>query len=321
MTDANEKTIASDKTALWDAIIVGGGAAGLSTALLLGRARRRVLILDTGEPRNRFAAHMHGVLGFDGAAPGEYLARGRAELGRYDVTVRPAAVTRVIDGDDGTLTVITATGERLRARRLVVASGITDVLPDIPGLSARWGRDVLHCPYCHGWEVRGARFGVLATSPQAVHQAQLVRQWSDDVTLFCTEPLPEDVRAGFAARGVAVETRSVAAILTSADALSGVRLSDGTVVAVDVLFTAGRPQPHDGFLADLHLGREDGPFGSLLSVTPGGRTSHPLIWAVGNVVAPMATVPMVTGAGATVAGEINRDLVAEEFAAAVAARC
>lgn len=300
----------------WDAVIVGGGAAGLSTALLLGRARRRVLVLDGGAPRNRFAAHMNGVLGSDGMPPSEFLARGRDELARYDVEVRSGSVTEV--RDDAELTVITEDGALLTTRRLVVATGISDDLPALPGLAERWGRDVLHCPYCHGWEVRGRRFGVLATSAQAVHQAQLVRQWSDDVTLFCAESLPEDVLAGFAARAVTVDPRPVAEVLTTDDALSGVRMEDGTRVSLDVLFTAGSPRPHDEFLVGLDLQRTDGPFGRLLDVAAGGRTSHPKIWAVGNVVAPMATVPMVIGAGATAAADINRDLVAEEFAEAVA---
>src|SRR5689334_4196645 len=147
----------------WDVIVVGGGAAGLSAALTLGRARRRVLVIDAGAPRNRFAAHAHGFLGHDGIDPAELLDRGRDEARAYGATIRLGAVERVEDADHG-LAVTLAGGESLSTRALVVASGLTDVLPDIPGLAELWGKGVLHCPYCHGWEVREQRLGVLATS-------------------------------------------------------------------------------------------------------------------------------------------------------------
>ncbi len=166
-----------------EVIVIGGGPAGLSAALMLGRARRRVLVIDAGSPRNRSAAHMHGVLGFENEPPAALTARGRAEAGRYGVRFVGGRVERVERTEKGARAVL-ADGTEYETRALILAAGITDELPEIPGLAARWGTTALHCPYCHGWEVAGARLGVLATSPGSLHQAQLLRQWSDRVTLL-----------------------------------------------------------------------------------------------------------------------------------------
>ena len=313
-----------DPTETWDAVVVGGGAAGLAAALMLGRARRRVLVVDAGEPRNRYAAHMHGVLGHDGIDPADLVARGRAEVAAYDVEVRAGRVDLVEragpEAGDGLLVRLGAGGV-VRTRALVAATGITDVLPEVPGLAERWGASVLHCPYCHGWEVRGRRLGVLLTSPASLHQAQLLRQWSDDVTVLsaAVEPLEEETARRLRSRGVRLVAEPVVEVLGEGRDLSGVRTAAGEVVALDALFTAGRPLPHDAFLDGLDLAREDGPFGSVLAVDPTGRTSHGRVWAVGNVVQPMANVPMVTGAGAMTGAFVNAVLVEEEFDAAEAA--
>lgn len=308
----------------WDVVVVGGGAAGLSAALMLGRARRRVLVVDAGEPRNRYASHVHGVLGHDDTAPADLVARGRAEVAAYDVEVRAGRVDRVepagSEAGDGLLVRLGA-GELVRARALVAATGITDVLPEVPGLAERWGASVLHCPYCHGWEVRGRRLGVLLTSPASLHQAQLLRQWSDDVTVLsaAVEPLEEETARRLRSRGVRLVSEPVVEVLGDGPTLSGVRTAAGEVIGLDALFTAGRPVPHDAFLDGLDLAREDGPFGSVLAVDATGRTSHDRVWAVGNVVQPMATVPVVSGAGAMTGAFVNAVLVEEEFDVAEAA--
>jgi len=302
----------------WDAIIVGGGAAGLSAALTLGRARRRVLVIDAGEPRNRFAAHMHAVLGHEGLDPADLLRRGRAEVSRYDVTVRAGEVQSVTEAAEG-LSLVLADGETLTARSLVVASGMSDDLPDLPGLADQWGVGVLHCPYCHGWEVRDHRLAVLATSPLSVHQAELVRQWSDHLVFFtagCGDLDPE-VRERLRARGVELIDTPVAGLLTTEGRLSGVRLVDGREIELDAIFTHPAPRPHDTFLADLGLERAENPMGSFLAVDPTGKTSHARIWAVGNVVNPGANVPMSIGAGSMAGGVVNMALVSEEFDRAV----
>ncbi|MDO8395366.1 MAG: bifunctional NAD(P)/FAD-dependent oxidoreductase/class I SAM-dependent methyltransferase, partial [Dietzia sp.] len=321
-----------DSVEHWDAIVAGGGAAGLSAALMLGRARRRVLVVDAGEPRNRFAAHMHGVLGHEGVDPLELLRRGREELREYDVTVRTGSVTVVRDSgvDDGGndvagagLTVEFADAPPATARALVVASGQTDELPDIPGLHEFWGTSVLHCPYCHGWEVRGRRIAVLGTTAMSAHQAQLVRQWTDDL-VFLTAGIDEsgngpdaEVAARLRARGVRLEQTPVDRILSTGGRLTGVRLADDREIALDAIFAAPTARPHDRFLDGLDLERATTPMGTALAVDQFGATGHPRIWAAGNVVTPGATVPVSMAAGSMAGGMVNMMLVDEDFDRAV----
>lgn len=304
----------------WDAIVVGGGPAGLSAALMLGRARRRVLVVDGGSPRNRFAAHMHGVLGNEGVPPLELLERGRGEAAEYDVQFRGATVERVAEAGAGLLVEL-EDAEAEHARTVVVATGMWDELPDVPGLAERWGRTVLHCPYCHGWEVRDQHLGVLVTSPAGVHAAQLVRQLSDQVSVFAAGGLDPAVGRRLRSRGMEIVTERAVEVLGDGDQMTGVRTADGKVRPLDAIFTAGTPRPHDGFLAGLGLNRCEAPFGlgSFLAVDPTGRTSNPRIWAVGNVVNPAANVPMSIGAGALAGGAANGTLVEEDFGLALAA--
>jgi len=299
----------------WDVIVAGGGAAGLSAALMLGRARRRVLVIDAGKPRNRFATHMHGMLGHEGLDPAELLRRGRAEVAQYAVDVRTGTVERVEAGESSISVVLGDADETLTARALVVATGITDDLPAIPGLAERWGTRVLHCPYCHGWEVRGQRLGVLTTSPLGMHQAQLVRQWSDQVVVF-TEGLGEIAQADadrLRARGVRLVEEKVTEILGDGDQVTGARTSDGEIIELDAIFTAGTLVPHDGFLAHLGLARAENPMGSFLAVDETGKTSNDRIWAVGNVTNPGGNVPMAISAGAMAGAVVNMALVTEDF--------
>ncbi|SCL15381.1 Thioredoxin reductase [Micromonospora nigra] len=298
----------------WDVIVVGGGVAGLSAALTLGRARRRVLVVDAEEPRNRFAAQVHGALGHEGTDPAELLRRGREELGTYDVTIRPGTVEQVADTEGG-LTVALGGGDTVSARALIVASGLTDELPDIAGTGEQWGVGVLHCPYCHGWEVRDQRLAVLGTSPVSLHQAELVRQWSDRLTFFTAAcgPLDPEIAARLRSRGVELIETPVAEILSDNGRLTGVRLTDGSQVALDAVFIAPTLRPHDEFLAALRLERAENPMGSFIAVDPTGRTSHPRVWAVGNVVNPGANVPISIGAGSMTGGVVNMALVTEDF--------
>ncbi len=166
-----------------DVVIVGGSAAGLSAALALGRSRRRVVVIDAGHPRNVSSAHVHGVLGHDGLSPAEFLDKGRHDLEPYDIALVEGIATDATRLDDGTFRVALQDGRTHSARALLAATGVRDELPDIPGLGQRWGIDVLHCPYCHGWEVRDQRIVVLCSSPMSVHSALMFRQLSDDVAL------------------------------------------------------------------------------------------------------------------------------------------
>jgi len=177
------------KTDNYDVVVVGGGAAGLSAALVLGRARRRVAVVDTGAPRNAPAAHMQGFLSRDGMPPADLLEVGRAEVLAYGVELVDDEVVAV----SGSFRLQLAAGRSLTSRRLVLATGASDVLPEIAGARERWGRDFLHCPYCHGWEVRDQPIGVLGTAPGSVEHAHLLRQWSDDIVFFAhIYPISED---------------------------------------------------------------------------------------------------------------------------------
>ena len=316
-------TMGAMNSSRYDAVIIGGGAAGLSAAQTLGRSVRRTLVIDGGLPRNRFAAHMHNVLGHDGLPPAELLARGRSEAAAYGVEFVTGEVLGVHDAAGG-LAIELSEGPgaagTVVARALVLATGAEDVLPELPGLAERWGSTVLHCPYCHGWEVRGRRIGVLATSPASAHQVQLARQWSEQVTVFSAGlgALDPGLERGLRARGMGIVPEPVVEVLGDGDRVTGVRTADGRVHALDAILTMGAVRPRDGAVAGLGLARAETPLGSLIAVDATGRTSHPRVWAAGNAVAPMATVPMVMGAAAQAAGALNWALIEEDFARAVA---
>ncbi|HEX8006478.1 MAG TPA: NAD(P)/FAD-dependent oxidoreductase [Trebonia sp.] len=306
----------------YDVVVAGGGAAGLSGALMLARARRAVVAIDAGDPRNAPAAGVHGLLARDGMPPAELLERGRAEVRRYGGQVVPGEVSAVAR-EDGGFAVTLADGRTVRARRLLVATGLADELPDIPGLRARWGRDVVHCPYCHGWEVRDKAIGVLANGPMAVHGALLFRQWSADVTFFShtmAPPAGEEAEQ-LAARGISVVDGEVESLQISGDRLTGVRLRDGTVVSRQVLAVPPRMTARAGFLAALGLLPAEHPSGAgeYIPADPSGRTDVPGVWVAGNVTDLAAQVGTAAAEGATAAAHINADLVAEETRQAVAA--
>ncbi|GAB4586832.1 NAD(P)/FAD-dependent oxidoreductase [Nocardia sp. IFM 10818] len=312
----------------YDVVIVGGGAAGLNGALMLARSRRSVVVIDAGAPRNAPAAGVHGLLGREGIPPAELLERGRTEVRQYGGHVVTGEVVAAARDEDehGTpeFTVALADGRPVRARRLLVATGVVDVLPDIPGLRERWGRDVLHCPYCHGWEVRDQAIGVIAASPMAVHQVLLFRQLSDDVVLFThtTEPPAGEQAEQLAARGIRVVTGAVTGIEVEDDRLTGVRLADGTVVRREAVATQTRMVARAGLLAALGLypSEHASGMGEYIPVDAMGRTEAPGVWAAGNVTDIAAQVGNAAAAGAFAAAQINADLVAEDTRIAVAAQ-
>ncbi len=305
----------------YDVIVIGGGPAGLSAALLLGRALRSVLVIDGGEPRNLPADHVHGLLGNENLPPSDLLAKARSEVQVYGVEVVAGEVERVDETAAG-VDVLLVDGSRASARALVAASGLVDVLPDIPGLAEKWGSGVFHCPYCHGWEVRGRRLGVLTTSPMGMHQAQMIRQWSEDVTVFTAGLGSLDMVAEFRlrSRGVRLVAPPVVEIRGEGRALSSVVTADGTEIELDALLVGPSLTPRDGYLAHLGLDRSETPMGRFLATDPTGRTSSSRIWAVGNVADPGATVAVSIGEGAAAAGALNGMLIAEDFDSAMASR-
>jgi thioredoxin reductase len=307
----------------YDVVVIGGGAAGLNGALMLARSRRSVIVIDSGAPRNAPADGVHGLLGHDGIPPAELLERGRAEVRRYGGEIAVGEVTTA-DRDAEGFVVTLADGRSTRARRLLVASGLVDGLPDIPGLRARWGRDLVHCPYCHGWEVRDRAIGVVATGPMSMHQALLFRQLSDDVTFFTNgTPTPGGEEAEqLAALDIDVVTGELAAVEVVDDQIAGVRLVDGSVIGRDVLVVASRTVARAGFLESLGLLPKEhaSGVGEHIPADPHGRTDVPGIWVAGNVTELNAQVGASAAAGAGAGAQINADLVAEDTRLAVAAQ-
>jgi thioredoxin reductase (NADPH) len=301
-----------------DVAIVGGGAAGLSAALVLARSRRNVVVVDAGKARNAPAEHTHNFLSRDGMPPSELLVVGRAEVLGYGAEIVSATVMQLETTSSG-FDVVLDSGVTLTARRLLVATGLVDELPDIPGVQERWGRDVLHCPYCHGYEVRDQPLGVLGSGARSVHQALLVRQLSPDVVFFrhTVGELSAEDAARLGARDVQIVDRTVTRVLIEGDRLTGVQLADGTVVPRSALFLTPKFAARHEIIAALGAETESTPVGSWIKTDSGGRTSVPGVWAVGNVADIAGFVIEAAAAGARAGAAINADLVDEDVARAV----
>ncbi len=295
------------KTNRYDVVVVGGGAAGLSAALVLGRARRRVAVIDAGEPRNAPAAHMQGFLSRDGMPPSDLLAVARAEILGYGVEIIDDRVLEITEG----FTLSLAGGRAVTARRLLIATGAIDQLPDIPGARERWGRDFLHCPYCHGWEVRDQPIGVIGTGAGSVDYAHLLRQWSDDVMFFThTYPVTDTEREVLDARGIQVVDGVIERLSVVNDRLDAVQLTDGGTIPRAALFIRPALQGRDDSLVGS-LGFEVDQSG-LAKVDATGRTTVSGVWAAGNASNPRAQVITAAGEGSAAAIDINNDLVEED---------
>ncbi|MCY7301733.1 MAG: NAD(P)/FAD-dependent oxidoreductase [Thermoleophilia bacterium] len=292
---------------IYDVVVVGGGAAGLSAALVLGRARRRVAVVDAGEPRNAPAGHMQGFLSRDGMPPADLLAAARAEILVYGVEIINDRVVEITEG----FTLSLAGGRAVTARRLLLATGAVDELPDIPGAHERWGQDFLHCPYCHGWEVRDEPIGVIGTGPGSIDHAHLLRQWSDDVVFFThTYPVTATEREVLEARGIQVTDGQIAELSIVDDRLDAVQLADGASIPRAALFI--RPALHardDRLIKWLGFEVDESGFAK---VDATGRTTVPGVWVAGNASNPRAQVITAAGEGSAAAIDINNDLVEED---------
>ena len=300
----------------YDVVIVGGGAAGLSAALVLSRARRRVVVVDAGHPRNAPAQHMQGFLSRDGMPPAQLLELGRAEIQSYGAEIRSGTVASITTspGRD-VFTVTLADGEAFDARRVLVTTGLTDELPDIAGLADRWARDVLHCPYCHGYEVRDRRLAVLWNGPETGRYTQIVRQWSADVVLFAPAGvLSAEQRTQLTARAIGIVEGTVDRLVVTDDALRAVQLDDGRTVDRDVAFVPSTFIPHSALLRDLGCAHDENGW---VITGPAGATSTPGVWVAGNVANPRAQVITAAGEGSAAAIAINTDLVDEDVTRAV----
>ncbi|NDV01591.1 NAD(P)/FAD-dependent oxidoreductase [Pseudoroseicyclus tamaricis] len=292
-----------------DVLIIGGSYAGLSAALQLLRPGRRVTIIDAGQRRNRFAAHAHNLIGFDGVPPGEIAARARADVMAYPtltwVEGLAESVSRGPEGFTATLT----DGSRQSGAQLILATGVADELPGTPGLAPLWGSHVFHCPYCHGTELGGRRAAVLASAPVSRHQAQMVRDWGP-VTYLANgaDPLDEATLADFAARDVAIETAPVTSV-AAAGADIETRLADGRALTFAGLFIAPAQRPASPIAAQLGCDTEETPFGSGLRVGPMQETSVPGVFACGDLAAGPQSLAAAIGRGQMAGAGAHRALL------------
>jgi thioredoxin reductase len=294
----------------YDVVVIGGGAAGLSAALVLSRALRNVAVVDAGAPRNAPAAHMHGFLSRDGFPPLDLLAAGREEVKGYDGDIIEGTVAEVLRGAGAGFQVLLSNGQQMTARRLLVATGLRDELPDIPGLRERWGKDVLHCPYCHGYEVRDQQVGVMGGTADAVQHAQLVRQWASDVIVFShTGTLSTDQSEQLASRAIGVVDGNVKRLLIEDDHLRGVELDDGRAIPRTAVFVRPRFAPNDDLLVGLGCALDETGW---VIADATGSTSVPGVWVAGNATDPRAQVITAAGQGSAAAIALNADLVEED---------
>ncbi|WP_261879634.1 NAD(P)/FAD-dependent oxidoreductase [Mycobacterium marinum] len=298
-----------------DVVVIGSGPAGLSSALTLARARRSVLVIDGGQPRNARSAGVHDFLTRDGCAPADLISAGHTEIAGYGGQLRQGQV--VAAHRNGSMFEVSITdGSTIRARKLLIASGLVDHLPDITGLAELWGTDVLYCPYCHGWEVRDQPIGVLATGPESVHQALMFRQWSPRITLFLNGAVDpsEPERARLHARQIEVITSPVTEVVSNDGRLEAVALADGNRVALAALALLPRMVANTDFLDPLGLRLVAHPsgFGENLQTDGSGRTSVPGVYAAGNAADISAHVVNSASSGLLAAMAINADLVDED---------
>ncbi|MGK5080582.1 NAD(P)/FAD-dependent oxidoreductase [Janthinobacterium sp. HLX7-2] len=301
---------------MFDVIIIGGSFAGLSAALQLARTRRPIAIIDAGSPRNRFASHAHSVLAQDGKPGGTILAEARAQLVAYPNVTQFAGTVRQAEPLPSGKIAFTITlddGRVLQGRRLILATGVRDLLPELPGVAERWGQTVLHCPYCHGYEIGGGNIGVLGRLPASVHQASLIADWGD-VTLFTAgmEPLDDDAMKLLARRKVKLEHVAVTAIEGAAPAIDGARLADGRLVPLRALFLAAPVQQASGLAMQLGCALEEGMMGPIVQVDAMKMTSVPGVHAAGDAARAMANITFAMADGVMAAVAAHHAMIAEE---------
>lgn len=292
---------------IYDVIVVGGSYAGVSAAMQLARARRSVLVIDAAQRRNRFAAMSHGFLGQDGNSPDAIADQARRQLLAYPSVTWHDAPAVAAEKQADVISIATSDGLTFNARRLILASGVTDELPDIPGLAERWGRQVFHCPYCHGYELDKGNIGVLASSPLAVHQALMLPDWGA-TTLFLNGAFQPDAEQSekLAQRGVLLEQEQVVSI--GGERLE-VTLASGHVITLAGLFVQPRTHLNNPLIKQLGLAVESGPLGDFLTVDQMRETSVAGVFACGDAAVAAGNVAIAVGDGARTGGAAHQSLI------------
>ena len=284
----------------FDVVIIGGSFAGLSAAMQVARSRRSVLIIDAGQPRNRFSTAVHGFIAEEGHSPGEILARFRQELDAYEtVSFLDGTVTQA-EGENDAFTVMTAAQQTFQARRLILAFGLVDHLPDLPGLAEYWGQSVFHCPYCNAYEVTGQRLGVLATRSESLQQAIILLEWAKDITLFLNDSiqLTGAERRRFVELGIKIESSPIQQLKGSPQRLRGLQLNDGRTIEVDRIFTLPDTMFASPLAEQLGCDIEAGSFGPMITTDPMTRqTTTPGVFAAGDITRPFHKVSLAVADG------------------------
>jgi thioredoxin reductase len=298
---------------LYDAIIIGGSFAGLSAAMILARSRRRVLVIDSGRPRNRHAVHSHGVLAQDGRAAQDMLADARAQVSAYPTATLLTGEAVSASSQDGRFVVRLANGDKAESRRLLLATGVTDILPEIPGLVSRWGKTVLHCPYCHGYEIGGGRIGVLATSPGSARQASLVADWGEVIFFSAgTINLDADTLRLLANRKVTIEPVPVTALEGSGTGLEGVRLADGRLVLVRAVFLRPSTRMASPLAERAGCAFDQTPSGTIIRTDSEKLTTVPGVYAAGDAARTPNDITLASADGITAGLGLHHSLIAED---------
>tara|TARA_R100000365_G_C2724780_1_gene56378 strand:+ start:126 stop:1016 length:891 start_codon:yes stop_codon:yes gene_type:complete len=285
-----------------DVIIIGGSFAGLTAAMQLGRARRMVTVLDTGLNRNRYAGHAHNIFGHDGTPPGDLLAAARKQVQGYPTVHFVPARAQLVTGAPDDFRITTADGETLAGRRLILSYGIVDEMPAIPGFADCWGKTVIHCPFCHGYEVAGKRWGLLYSSPMSLHGPALYANWTDDITLILDgHDIADEERHKLEQRGVKLEDGKLAGITHDQGEVRGITLEDGTEIGLDALYAHPRNRPSADLHAQLGLDMKDTPTGTMIAVGDMQAASRPGIFAAGDLVTGMHSVTFASNTGSLAA--------------------
>ncbi len=294
-----------------DVIIVGGSYAGIAAGLILARARRPVTIIDSGLPRNRAASHSHGVLGQDGISGAELLKNARQQLLDYP-TVRwlQGEVVHAQSTAEG-VHVRTADGQVLAARKLLLATGIADQLPELPGLAERWGSTVLHCPYCHGYEVGGGAIGLLGGHPMSAAKATLFADWGN-VTFFSQGlPISDEEQAAMQQRGVQIETTPVVGVQGEQPTWLEVELADGRRIAQRALFVPAMQQMATPLVQQLGCALVESPPGVLVEVDMMKQTSVANVYAAGDATT-VGNITLAMAEGVRAGIGVHHALVGED---------
>jgi thioredoxin reductase len=293
----------------YDAIIIGGSFAGLSAALYLARARRSVCVLDTRKPRNRFADASHGFFAQDGSDPMVMRDTMRRQVAAYPTVRLVEEAATDAHQERAGFSVSLANGDAVSGTNLILAYGISDILPELPGLGERWGQSVLHCPYCHGYEFSGKRLGVLNMSSMSFHQASLIPEWGPTTFFLNGGTLDAQASADLERRGVTIESASVEGLVGEGRNLSAIRLADGHEQPLDALFIGPAYRFNSDIGQRLGCATEAGPLGSMITVDETKATNVPGVYAAGDITRMGHTVTFACADGVMAALAIHRSLV------------